>query len=73
MAREHYSQLQALIVVARERSFTRAAAQLAMSQSMLSHTIRDLETRLGVRLLTLRHRLGYRGRRTLDRRGGTAP
>ena len=52
MAREHYSQLQALIVVARERSFTRAAAQLAMSQSMLSHTIRDLETRLGVRLLT---------------------
>lgn len=52
MAREHYSQLQALIVLARERSFTRAAAQLAMSQSMLSHTIRDLETRLGVRLLT---------------------
>lgn len=52
MPREHYSELLALIAVARERSFTRAAAQLGMSQSMLSHTIRKMETRLGVRLLT---------------------
>lgn len=52
MPREHYSDLLALIAVARERSFTRAAASLGMSQSMLSHTIRGLETRLGVRLLT---------------------
>src|SRR3954447_26653561 len=40
------------IAVARERSFTRAAAKLGVSQSALSHTIRGLETRLGVRLLT---------------------
>src|SRR5882762_873991 len=38
--------------VAKERSFTRAAAQLGVSQSTLSHTIRQLEERLGVRLLT---------------------
>jgi DNA-binding transcriptional LysR family regulator len=38
--------------VAREGSFTRAAAQLGVSQSALSHTIRALEVRLGVRLLT---------------------
>jgi transcriptional regulator, LysR family len=42
----------AFIAVARERSFTRAAAKLGTSQSALSHTIRGLETRLGVRLLT---------------------
>lgn len=52
MPKEHYSEILALIAVARERSFTRAAAQLGMSQSMLSHTIREMETRLGVRLLT---------------------
>ncbi len=52
MPKEHYSELLALVAVARERSFTRAAAQLGMSQSMLSHTIRDMEARLGVRLLT---------------------
>ncbi|SOE46206.1 transcriptional regulator, LysR family [Caballeronia arationis] len=52
MPRENYSELLALISVARERSFTRAAAKLGMSQSMLSHTIRKLEARLGVRLLT---------------------
>ncbi|MFJ4142587.1 LysR family transcriptional regulator [Pseudomonas sp. NPDC089734] len=52
MAREHYSEILALIAVARERSFTRAAAQLGISQSMLSHTIRAMESRLGVRLLT---------------------
>ncbi|RKP53590.1 LysR family transcriptional regulator [Pararobbsia silviterrae] len=52
MRRENYTDLLALIAVARERSFTRAAAQLGVSQSALSHTIRSLETRLGVRLLT---------------------
>ncbi|WP_049620621.1 LysR family transcriptional regulator [Frateuria defendens] len=52
MPRQHYSDLLALVAVARERSFTRAAAELGMSQSMLSHTIRQMEERLGVRLLT---------------------
>ncbi|WP_407733155.1 LysR family transcriptional regulator [Pseudomonas citronellolis] len=52
MARERYADLQAFIVVARERSFTRAASQLGISQSALSHVIRGLETRLGLRLLT---------------------
>ncbi len=40
------------MVVARERSFTRAAAQLGVSQSALSHAMRHLEARLDVRLLT---------------------
>lgn len=40
------------MAVAEERSFTRAAAKLGTSQSALSHTVRRLETRLGVRLLT---------------------
>ncbi len=40
------------LAVAKERSFTRAAAQLGLSQSALSHTIRGLEERLGLRLLT---------------------
>lgn len=52
MALEGYSDLLAFIAVTRERSFTRAAAQLGVSQSALSHTIRALEARLGVRLLT---------------------
>lgn len=42
----------AFLAVARERSFTRAAAQLGVSQPALSHTIRTLEARLGMRLLT---------------------
>ncbi|MGD0635857.1 MAG: LysR family transcriptional regulator [Beijerinckiaceae bacterium] len=42
----------AFLAVARERSFTRAAAKLGVSQSALSHTIRSLEERLGLRLLT---------------------
>src|SRR3954453_17491046 len=50
--RENIGHLIAFIAVARERSFTRAAAKLGVSQSALSHTIRGLETRLGVRLLT---------------------
>ncbi|MFJ3054478.1 LysR family transcriptional regulator [Herbaspirillum sp. NPDC087042] len=52
MARENYNDLLAFVAVARERSFTRAAAQLGVSQSALSHTMRALEERLGVRLLT---------------------
>jgi len=51
MPRENFSDLQAFLAVARERSFTRAAAQLGVSQSALSHTIRALEARLGLRLL----------------------
>lgn len=52
MLRANVNDLLAFIVVARERSFTKAAAQLGMSQSGLSHTIRALESRLGLRLLT---------------------
>ncbi len=43
--------LLAFLAVARDRSFTRAAARMGASQSALSHTIRHLEARLGVRLL----------------------
>jgi DNA-binding transcriptional LysR family regulator len=50
--RENYNDLQAFLLVAQERSFTRAAARLGVSQSALSHTMRQLESRLGVRLLT---------------------
>jgi DNA-binding transcriptional LysR family regulator len=52
MARENFNDLQAFVMVAREGSFTKAAAQLGVSQSALSHTMRTLETRLGIRLLT---------------------
>src|SRR2546421_9730323 len=52
MARQNINDLLAFLMVARERSFTRAAAQLDVSQSALSHTIRGLEERLGLRLLT---------------------
>jgi DNA-binding transcriptional LysR family regulator len=52
MQRGRLDTLLAFLAVARERSFTRAAAQLGVSQSTLSHTIRELEERLGVRLLT---------------------
>src|SRR5258707_13036750 len=52
MPRENFNDLLASVAVARERSFTRAAAQLGVSQSALSHTIRSLEGRLGLRLLT---------------------
>jgi DNA-binding transcriptional LysR family regulator len=51
MPRENVNDLLAFLAVAREKSFTRAAAQLGVSQSALSHTLRGLETRLGVRLL----------------------
>src|SRR5881396_3583747 len=52
MRRANFNDLLAFLAVARERSFTRAAAQLGVSQSALSHTIRGLEARLGLRLLT---------------------
>jgi DNA-binding transcriptional LysR family regulator len=52
MRRENYNDLLAFLAVARERSFTKAAAKLGVSQSALSHTIRGLEARLGLRLLT---------------------
>lgn len=52
MRREELVDLNAFLAVAEEQSFTRAAAKLGTSQSALSYTIRRLETRLGVRLLT---------------------
>ncbi|KEA52979.1 LysR family transcriptional regulator [Mangrovibacter sp. MFB070] len=52
MLKDNFNDLYYLIIVARERSFTRAAAQLGVSQSALSHAIRGLEERLGIRLLT---------------------
>src|SRR5947209_5688219 len=52
MKRGHLDDLLAFIAVGRERSFTKAAAKLGVSQSALSHTIKELEARLGVRLLT---------------------
>jgi DNA-binding transcriptional LysR family regulator len=52
MQRGHLDDLLAFVAVGRERSFTKAAAKLGVSQSALSHTIRGLEDRLGVRLLT---------------------
>ena len=52
MQRGHLDDLIAFVAVARERSFTKAAAKLGLSQSALSHTIRALEARLGIRLLT---------------------
>lgn len=52
MPRSDFDNLHAFILVARERSFTRAAAQLGVTQSALSHTIRALEAKLDVRLLT---------------------
>lgn len=52
MARDNINDILVFLAVARERSFTRAAAKLGMTQSALSHIIRSLESRLGVRLLT---------------------
>ncbi len=52
MQRGRLDDLQAFVAVARERSFTKAAVKLGVSQSALSHTIRELEERLGVRLLS---------------------
>lgn len=52
MRREILNDLLAFVAIARAGSFTKAAAQLGVSQSALSHTIRGLEARLGIRLLT---------------------
>ncbi|MET0322144.1 MAG: LysR family transcriptional regulator, partial [Duganella sp.] len=52
MARDNINDILVFLAVARERSFTRAAAKLGMTQSALSHIVRGLETRMGVRLLT---------------------
>jgi DNA-binding transcriptional LysR family regulator len=52
MPRENVNDILAFLAVARERSFTKAAAKLGVSPSALSHTIRGLEERLGLRLLT---------------------
>lgn len=52
MTHENLNDLRAFQTVAREKNFTRAAAQLGMSRSGLSHAITALEARLGVRLLT---------------------
>jgi DNA-binding transcriptional LysR family regulator len=51
MLKDNLNDFLAFLAVARERSFTRAAAQLGVSQSALSHAVRGLEARLGVRLL----------------------
>jgi DNA-binding transcriptional LysR family regulator len=52
MRRQNVNDLLAFLAVAKERSFTKAAAQLGVSQSALSHTVRALEERLKIRLLT---------------------
>jgi DNA-binding transcriptional LysR family regulator len=52
MPQQDFNDLLAFLAVARERSFTRAAARLGIVQSTLSHTIKRLETQMGLRLLT---------------------
>lgn len=52
MALENLNDLQAFLLIARSRSFTKAAARLGVSPSALSHSMRTLEERLGIRLLT---------------------
>jgi DNA-binding transcriptional LysR family regulator len=52
VAREFIQDISSFLVVARERSFTRAAAKIGVSQSALSQTVKSLEERLGIRLLT---------------------
>jgi DNA-binding transcriptional LysR family regulator len=52
MQRRHLNDLVSFLAVGRELSFTKAAAKIGISQSALSHTIRDLEARLGLTLLT---------------------
>ena len=52
MQRGNLDDLSAFVIVAREGSFTRAAAKLGVSQSALSYTIKELEARLKLRLLT---------------------
>lgn len=70
MARDKFSDLTAFIAVARQRSFTRAAAQLRVSQPALSYAVKTLESRLGVALLvrcTRNLSLTPAGERLMDR------
>ena len=70
MRRENVNDYLAFIAVARNKSFTKAAAQLGVSQSALSYTVRTLEARLGLRLLTRTTRsvsVTDAGERLLDR------
>ena len=72
MNRDTMADLVAFLAVARERSFTRAAAKIGVSPSALSHTIRKLEERMGMRLLTRTSRsvsTTDAGERLLDRVG----
>ncbi len=52
MLRENFNELQLFLIVARERSFTKAAGKLGVTQSALSHAMKALEERLNIRLLT---------------------
>jgi DNA-binding transcriptional LysR family regulator len=52
MTKENLNDLAAFVAIARERSFTRAASKMGVSQSALSHTMRGLEERMGIRLLS---------------------
>ncbi len=63
MPRDSFSDLVAFLTVAREASFTKAAAKLGVSQSALSHTIRNLASRLGLRLLSPPPAASHRPRR----------
>jgi DNA-binding transcriptional LysR family regulator len=73
MPRADLNDLLVFLAVARERSFTRAAARLGVSQSALSQTVRGLEARLGLRLLARTTRrvapTEAHGRRLRHRRG----
>ena len=72
MRRDNLNDFLAFIAVAREGSFTKAAAKLGVSQSALSYTVRTLEARLGLRLLTRTTRsvsLTEAGERLLERVG----
>ncbi len=51
MKRDEFTEMRAFLEVARERSFTRAAAKLGVTRSALSHTVSALEARIGIRLL----------------------
>jgi hypothetical protein len=68
MLRENANDLLAFLAVARERSFTKAAGKLGVSQSALSHTIRGLEARLGLAPADTHHpqRFAHRGRSAPD-------
>jgi len=52
MSKQDFNDLLWFLAVARERSFTKAAAKLGIAQSTLSHTIKELEAQMGIRLLT---------------------